>query len=260
MKLIYQNESLSAKSLYAAKEFKLFDIRIDNLTIDAAVTNIIAPRRSAQAKTVCFVNVNSFNLAHHDASLKHAINAADYVFADGSGARIAAQRKGYRLLDNVNGTDLLPKLCERAIQENKSIYLLGAKPEVAEKAANKLVQQYPGLRIAGSHHGYFDKNNCSDVINKINQSQADILLVAFGSPIQENFLQTHKASLSVNTVVAVGGLFDFYSGNISRAPLWMRELGLEWIWRLIQEPKAKFNRYVIGNPIFLYRCFFKNLI
>ena len=260
MELIKQNENPSTKSLDAAKEFKLFDIRIDNLTLADAVTKIIAPRCTSQAKTVCFVNVNSFNLAHHDASLKDSINATDYVFADGSGARIAAQRKGYRLLDNVNGTDLLPKLCERAILENKRIYLLGAKPQVAAKAASKLIQQYPGLRVAGSHHGYFDQNNCSDVINKINESNADILLVAFGSPIQENFLQNHKTKLAVDTVVAVGGLFDFYSGNISRAPLWMRELGLEWIWRLIQEPKAKFNRYVIGNPIFLYRCFFQNLI
>lgn len=248
----------SALELEEPAEFKLFDIRIDNATLDNAVSEIIQPKLTQEAKTVCFVNVNSFNLAHGSESLRKAINAADFVYADGSGARIAAKKKGVRLVDNVNGTDMLPKLCERAVREGKRIFLLGAKPGVAAKTAANLQAEYPGLQISGTHHGYFDQANCDDIIEQINQVESDIVLAAFGSPIQEHFLQAQKAKLKVDTIVAVGGLFDFFSGDIARAPMWMRELGIEWVWRLIQEPKAKFHRYVIGNPIFLFRCYFQH--
>lgn len=253
-----------AKMIYGAAteeesdQFSLFGIGINNVTMDHAVSLLLASKDDKAAKTACFVNVNSFNLAHQNALLKSAINDADYVFADGSGTRIAAQRRGHRLLDNVNGTDLLPKLCERAQEEGKRIFLLGAKPGVADRAAINLVNRFPGLQVSGVHHGYFDQHNCQELIQKINTSNTDILLVAFGSPVQETFLQTYRTELQVNTAVAVGGLFDFFSGNISRAPIWMRELGLEWVWRLMKEPKAKFHRYVIGNPVFLFRCFFNN--
>ena len=93
------------------------------------------------------------------------------------------------------------------------------------------------------------------IVEAINAAQADVLLVALGSPIQEDWVMANRLRLKVGTAIAVGGLFDFLSGNIPRAPLWMRELGLEWVFRLIQEPRVKFTRYVIGNPLFLWRAF-----
>lgn len=249
--LLYGNQAHKAD-----EECQLFNLRINNVSLDKAVSLITSEQTNHLTKTACFVNVNSFNLSYNDPSLADAINDADYVFADGSGVRVAAQRKGYRLIDNVNGTDMLPLLCDQAVQKNKRIFLLGAKPGVAQQAANKLIEAHEGLQVSGVEHGFFDHQNCLEIIEKINNSHTDILLVAFGSPMQEAFLKNYRFQLQVNTAVAVGGLFDFYSGQIPRAPLWMRELGLEWVWRLIQEPKAKFHRYVIGNPLFLYRCFF----
>ena len=136
---------------------------------------------------------------------------------------------------------------------------MGAKPGIAKKAAEKLIKEHKGLNIVGTEHGYTHLNNES-LIKQINDSGCDLLLVAMGSPIQEKWLIDNKCKLKCKTALAVGGLFDFYSGSISRSPLWLRELGMEWIWRLIQEPRIKFTRYVIGTPLFLYRTFFLNLV
>lgn len=236
--------------------FKIFGIRIDNLTMKEAVEWTL--KRSKETKIAFFVNVNSVNIATNNADFKKALTKADHIFADGSGVRIAARHAGFNLKDNVNGTDLLPHLCRQSVHKHASIYLLGAEPGVANDAAKKLRETYPGLKIAGTHHGYFDKNNSKDVIARINHSQADILLVAFGSPIQEQWLIENRDQLHCSTALAVGGLFDFFSGKIPRSPLWLREMGLEWVWRLMQEPKKKFNRYVIGNPVFLFRTYFSN--
>jgi N-acetylglucosaminyldiphosphoundecaprenol N-acetyl-beta-D-mannosaminyltransferase len=238
--------------------FRIFGIRIDNVSLDNAVTKILTPSSSLCTQTACFVNVNSINLASDNNALISTINNFDFAFADGSGVRIAAQMQGDQLLANVNGTDMLPVLCDRARSNNQSLYLLGSEHDVAGLAAANLQRKYPGLRIAGTHHGYFDEQDSQEVICKINAANTDILLVALGSPIQESWLQENKSRLKVNTAVAVGGLFDFYSGRISRAPVWMRELGMEWVWRLMKEPKNKFHRYVIGNPIFIFRCFFQS--
>jgi len=258
VRMLFVSLFFSIKNLKPENTFNLFGIKLDNTSLEGAVAKILAPGHSHIAKTVCFVNVNSFNLAHHNGSLCRAINASDYVFADGAGVRMAAQKKGIRLLGNVNGTDLLPELCRQTLFKGQRVYLLGSEPGVAAQTAKNLERLHPGLRISGTYHGYFSKDDTASVIQKINQSKTDILLVALGSPHQECWLQTHKSELQVNTAVAVGGLFDFYSGRISRAPIWLRELGLEWVWRLIKEPRNKFYRYVIGNPIFIFRVFFSD--
>jgi N-acetylglucosaminyldiphosphoundecaprenol N-acetyl-beta-D-mannosaminyltransferase len=250
---LYENDQLDSP-----QGFDLFGIHINNLTMTMAVKRLLESKPSAETNVTFFANVNSFNLAHKNTQLKSVLNQADQVYADGSGVRLAAKKLGYRLKDNVNGTDLLPVLCEQLIATGKSVFLLGASEGVAQTTANKLKETYVGLTVSGTHHGFFDRNDSDSVIALINESKADVLLVALGSPHQELWLHHHKHKLGVNSAAAVGGLFDFYSGRIPRAPLWLREIGMEWVWRLIQEPKSKFNRYVIGNPIFMMRTFFYN--
>jgi len=202
-----------------------------------------------------FINVNSINICLSQPGFYRTLQQADTLLPDGSGMRLAAKSAGYLLKDNTNGTDMLPHLCQRAIEQTKSIYFLGSKPGVAEKAAKKLQEQFPKLVIAGTQHGFIEPDKFNEQIVKINQSGCSILLVAMGSPFQEQWLLAHKNKLHCETALAVGGLFDFYSGEIARAPLWLRELGLEWVWRLWQEPITKFKRYVIGNPLFLFRIY-----
>jgi N-acetylglucosaminyldiphosphoundecaprenol N-acetyl-beta-D-mannosaminyltransferase len=202
-----------------------------------------------------FINVNSINISLSTPGFQNTLQQADMLLADGSGMRLAAKSAGFLLKDNTNGTDMLPHLCKRCVEQSKSVYFLGSKPGVAEKAASNLTKLFPGLKISGTQHGYINPDQYQDQIQKVNDSGADILLVAMGSPFQEEWLLQHRDQLTCNTALAVGGLFDFYSGDIARAPLFIRELGLEWIWRLSQEPINKFSRYIIGNPLFLFRIY-----
>ncbi len=245
-----------------SKQISLFGIEINNLTMTQAVDALLSPvlfngngngNGNDRTRTACFVNVNSFNLARKNPALHRAINQADIVLADGSGVRLAAQRKGTALAENVNGTDLLPHLCCQAVQKSLCVFLLGGQNGVADEAATKLRALFPGLKIVGTQHGYFSPSESQGVVEQINATNADIVLVALGSPNQEAWLEANKHCLNARVGIAVGGLFDFFSGRIPRAPLWLRELGMEWVWRLMQEPKAKFKRYVLGNPAFLYR-------
>ena len=239
--------------------FSIFGIDIDNLSMSDSVQNIFASierKAASSTKTACFVNANSLNQAYSSPELTEIINRHDYVFPDGSGVRLAANTIGVTVKENVNGTDMLPILCGEAVKHNRSIFLLGASKGIAAKTASNLKKRFPGLRIAGTHHGFINEAESVKVIDKINRSQADILLVGMGTPIQENWVQTYAPRLQTSIAIAVGGLFDFYSGRIPRAPMFFRQNGIEWIWRLLQEPKAKFHRYVIGNPLFLLRIAF----
>jgi len=248
----------SARKLNSPRKFRLFGLSINNTTMSKAVAWTCKKNTTMGAKLGFFVNVNSVNLSFDDKSFLQTINAAERVFADGSGVRLGARHIGVALKDNINGTDLLPRLCEQAQKQSLSIFLLGAEPGLAKKSAQKLQSQYPNLKISGCHHGYFEKEGpqSDDVVNLINKSNTDILLTGFGSPVQEHWLSQNKDKLDVRTAMAVGGLFDFFSGSVARAPLWMREIGMEWVWRLLQQPTNKWRRYVLGNPWFLYRLWF----
>jgi N-acetylglucosaminyldiphosphoundecaprenol N-acetyl-beta-D-mannosaminyltransferase len=247
--------SRSQKDPLSTDKLPLFGLDINNSTIEEAADWATLSTQTNKPKIAFYINAHSINLAIKTPSFLNKLQQADTLFADGSGMRIAAKTAGFELKGNNNGTDMLPHICANCVKNNKSLFLLGAKPGIAVQAAKNLNEQYPDLNIAGVQHGYTSTENAPALIDEINNSGCDILLVAFGSPIQESWLLTHRSSLKCQTALAVGGLFDFYSGHIARAPMWLRELGFEWLWRLMQEPKTKFTRYVIGNPLFLFRIY-----
>jgi len=234
-------------------QFSILGVKIDNLTMTQSIGKVVNPHLARKSKAGYFVNAHSLNQSMGNAELCNTLNSADYVFADGSGVRIAARKNGVEVKGNVNGTDMLPLLCEEASAKGRSIYFLGSAPGIALDAAKNLKARFPRLNIAGCHHGFIDADNEKNVINAINASNADILLVGMGTPVQEIWIDKNRHLLDVSFSLAVGGLFDFYSGKIPRAPLFIRKAGFEWVWRLLQEPKEKFRRYVIGNPLFLLR-------
>jgi exopolysaccharide biosynthesis WecB/TagA/CpsF family protein len=242
--------------LREAARINLFGVVIHNDTLADAL-NWFSQSAGNGCRTAFFINVNSLNIAYKSPEFRAVLNTADKLFADGSGVRLGAMRSGNRLRANINGTDLLPHLCEQCVASSRSIFLLGAEPGVVDIAAAKLKKQHSGLQIAGVHHGYFDISQSAKMIERINQSGATFLLVGFGSPLQENWVLKNAAALRCDYVLAVGGLFDFVAGKFSRAPLWLRAIGMEWIWRLLQDPATKFSRYVLGNPLFIYRLLFK---
>ncbi len=257
--------------LKKSKFLTLFGLKINNTSMNETVDWITTPIRESNIQDCnktqgyntrlgFFVNVNSVNLSISNNQFFQQLSKANALFVDGSGMRLAAKKAGFHLKGNNNGTDMLPHLCKRCTENNQSLYLFGALPGIADKAASKLMTQFPGLNIAGTAHGYNKDNNDEAIIAKINNSGCDVLLVAMGSPLQEQWLLKYRDQLKCKTALAVGGLFDFYSGSISRSPMWLREMGMEWVWRLIQEPRNKFKRYVIGTPLFLYRTFFLGLV
>jgi N-acetylglucosaminyldiphosphoundecaprenol N-acetyl-beta-D-mannosaminyltransferase len=206
-----------------------------------------------QKALLVFVNPACLNIAYTNTIYLGILQAADRVLPDGIGINIGCRMLNESLLANINGTDLFPRLCERAAKGGYSLFLLGGLPGIAELTAQAMQQRYPDLIIAGVHDGYFTSEQESQVIETINNSGAAILLVGFGVPKQELWLAGYREQLQPTVCLGIGGLFDYYSGRIPRAPVWVREIGLEWTWRLIQEPGRMWKRYIIGNPLFLYR-------
>lgn len=235
----------------------LFSITFLNIWIKEALDLIESLLKGSSPTPIYIVNADCLNKIFSDKEYLDILHQADYIFADGSGIKLGCKIMGNTVVDNVNGTDLFPLLCERASQRHFTLYLLGAKPGLAAKTQQNMVNRYPGLKIVGTHHGYFKHNSEEEqaVIKAINDSLADILLVAFGVPAQEKWIHTNRHKLSPKVLIGVGGLFDFYSGHIPRAPLWLRKIGLEWIYRFYQEPRRRFKRYFLGNPLFIYRVY-----
>lgn len=234
-------------------DLAMLGLRLANTTLADAVHRILTLSHERQ-RQVAFLNPHCFNLSVRNNDYKKALHNADILFPDGIGIQLATKLTGDVLKDNVNGTDLLPLLCKDAQEKGMTIGLLGGKPGVAAKTRENLLAQFPHLRIPFAEHGYFEKDSAEEqqVMERINECAPDVLLVAMGVPTQEIWIGKNIQKLDVGVAIGVGGLFDFYSGTIARAPVWIREIGLEWMWRVAMEPQRMFLRYFIGNPLFLY--------
>lgn len=230
---------------------RLFGLDLVNGSLSGAANAIVAMAAARAPITIQFINAHCINTLNRDAGYRAALDAADYLLPDGSGMAIAARLADEPMGENLNGTDLFPELCRRAAQRGQSIFLLGGKPGIAAAAAATMVGANPGLRIAGTRDGYWSAAEEDRVIAEINASGAAILMVGLGVPLQEKWIARVRSRLTARVVMGVGGLFDYYSGAIPRAPLAIRKLGCEWAWRLVQEPRRLFMRYVVGNPVFL---------
>jgi N-acetylglucosaminyldiphosphoundecaprenol N-acetyl-beta-D-mannosaminyltransferase len=209
--------------------------------------------RDGRSRAVFIVNAHTLNLAWEDPVYRAVLNGADVVFADGSGARLAARLRGVRLRDNLVGTDLVPFLADATQARGYGYYLLGGAPGTAARAAAWFAEQFPGVRIAGHHHGYVDPRQSDALVASISAAGADVLLVGMGNPIQERWIADHLPALHVPVCLGVGGLFDHWAGRLHRAPRWVRALGMEWVQLLLQQPH-KWRRYLLGNPKFVARA------
>ncbi|MDF1801675.1 WecB/TagA/CpsF family glycosyltransferase [Thalassovita sp.] len=206
------------------------------------------------ARQVYFLNAHCANLRATDRAYADALARADYVLPDGIGIELAARMTGQQLTENLNGTDFTPALMHEAARRGLSVFLMGGTPGTAERAANALCRDIPGLRIAGTMNGFNDAGNEAAAVARINDSGADILLVAMGVPRQELWIDRNAAQLAPRLTLGVGALFDFLAGNVSRAPVMVRKMRCEWIWRLAQEPRRLAKRYLLGNGVFMARA------
>ncbi|MCO1577763.1 WecB/TagA/CpsF family glycosyltransferase [Crossiella sp. SN42] len=208
---------------------------------------------SPEPGLLAYANAHSLNLAARHAAYRRVLHDAALVLNDGSGLAIAAKLQGKSFPDNLNGTDLTPEILRLAAERDAPVYFLGGEPGIAETAARNLTARIPGLRVAGTRHGFFTSAEEPEVIAAIKASGARMLVVAMGNPRQELWLDRHLAGTGARLGVAVGAFLDFAAGKVSRAPGWMRKAGIEWLYRLALEPRRLFTRYVLGNPLFLAR-------
>ncbi|MEY4760557.1 MAG: hypothetical protein RLZZ200_413 [Pseudomonadota bacterium] len=229
------------------------NIRLTNLAMEDALDAIDAALAARVRTKIAFVNADCVNICARNPSYARDLEGMDWVFIDGIGMKIAGRMLNQPVRDNVNGTDLFPRLCAEMAARQRRLFLLGASPGVAARAAEWARHHHPGLVIAGAEHGFHPESETPALLDRIRASQADVLLVAMGAPLQESWLARHGDECGTPVCIGVGGLFDYYSGDIPRAPLWMRRTGLEWVFRLLQEPARLWRRYVIGNAVFLLR-------
>ena len=207
---------------------------------------------SDRCNCIFFINAHCFNIAQKNPQYRKALNQGNLILNDGVGIKIASFILNIPLKENMNGTDFIPKLLEFSQQQKQGVFLLGGKPGIAEKAQSKIQKNMPNLKFNGTHHGYFTESEANEIVNQINQSKATVLILGMGVPKQEIWLYIHSKKLQhIKIAVAGGAILDFLSGNFRRAPRWVRKIGLEWFFRFSQEPKRLFNRYFIGNIIFL---------
>jgi N-acetylglucosaminyldiphosphoundecaprenol N-acetyl-beta-D-mannosaminyltransferase len=206
---------------------------------------------------ILHVNAHCLNLTFKYPWLRQFLNRATIVFCDGFGVILGARILGSHIPERITYADWMWQLAQYAEQQGFSLFFLGARQSVAEKAATCLVEKYPGLRIAGVHNGHFDKTpggpENTTVIQKINEARCNILIVGFGMPLQEKWLMENWKYIDANIALTGGAVFDYISGELRRSPQWMTNHGLEWLGRLIIEPSRLWKRYLLGNPVFLWR-------
>ena len=230
---------------------KLLNINIDLFDDEKEVLALLSKDiDSGRSIELFFLNAHCFNLAQKDREYFDILNSCDYLLNDGIGIKIASKIEKLVLKKNLNGTDFIPEIAEMASKKGYKIFLLGAKDGIAEEAAVKLKEKFEGLQIAGVHSGYgLDES----VLEMINNSKPDILIAGMGVPMQEKWIRENKSKLgSVKLFVGGGAILDFLSQRIRRAPLLMRKIGLEWLFRLCLEPGRLWRRYLVGNFLFFY--------
>ena len=230
-------------------------LKFDSMTMDEALSRAEALLRGEKAAYVVTPNAEIAYEALHDGQLREMLNGADLMLPDGAGVVLASKLLRTPVKQKVAGVDFAAGLLGVLERNGQGLYLLGGKPGIGELAAQKMLEAHPQLRIAGIADGYFRDE--APVIEKINASGADALFVCLGAPKQERFMVQHQQELHVHLMAGLGGSLDSFAGTVQRAPAWMIRLNLEWLYRLIREPK-RFRR-MLRLPKYLWAVMLKRI-
>ncbi len=233
------------------KRIEVLGCPMDVATEDDTV-NVIAERVEQKCFTQhVVVNVAKVVNMGKDAALDASVRSCDIINIDGMGVVLGARILGHDVPMRVAGVDLFHSLLKMSAERGYPVFLLGAEDEIVTEARHRVEKLYPDLIVAGHHHGYFWDDEGA-VVNKIKESGARLLFVAITSPKKENFINQWRDQLGVDFVMGVGGTFDVVAGKVKRAPKWMQNCGLEWFYRVLQEPGRMWKRYLVTNSLFLW--------
>ena len=233
------------------QKIRILNAHFDPLTLPQTIDAVFNLLKIEQRGWLCTVNVAILIMMRTDGRLQSFVDRAALVVADGQPLIWCAPLFGQSLPERVTGVDLVDALCERAACNDKRVYLLGATGETVAKAAQRLRERHANLQIEYAD-GYFTTDDAQARADLINASRTDILFVGMGVPRQENFLEEQWERLGVGMAIGVGGSFDVLAGLRMRAPTWVQNIGMEWLFRLLQEPRRLFKRYLITNSRFVW--------
>ncbi len=234
------------------KEEKLFDIKINCFDYGTLEESMSFAIQNGQNINIFYVNFFSVNIAKNDSTFRHIINSTDIIFPDGTGIWLGSKivTKNY-FNKRFNLTDNGFKLLNYFSQNNLSVFLFGGNSEILEQAKIKIHSNEPNLSISGSLNGYTN-NSDNEIVNIINLSNPDVLMVGLGTPKQEEWIYNNRSKLRSKIIISVGDLIRLYSGQKKRGPKIIRNLGFEWVIRLITAPQSYYRRYLLGIPKFIF--------
>ncbi|MGD9581126.1 MAG: WecB/TagA/CpsF family glycosyltransferase [Vampirovibrionia bacterium] len=234
------------------ERINFFGALIDPLTMNETLNKVSEIIETKTITQHVVVNVAKLVFMQKDENLKNIVNSCDLINADGAGIVFGAKLLGVNIPERVAGIDLMENIVKMSSEKGYSIYFLGAQEEIITKVISKYKAIYPNLKVAGYRNGYYTEQEELTIAENIRDSKADVLFVAISSPKKEIFLNKYLNIMNVPFVMGVGGSFDVVAGKVSRSPVFMQKLGLEWFYRLIQEPRRMWKRYLVTNSIFLY--------
>ena len=238
----------------------LLNAEYTNVTSGQLLEHIMEDAQAGRKAMAVFLNVDVVMKIEKDPYLKEIVHEAEYVLADGMPLIWFSALLGTPLKEKISGCDFVPLLCERAAREGKKIFLLGGAEGIAQRAAERLTERFPRLRVVGTYAPPFGFEKDQEELEKINgmllKARPDILIVCLGCPKQEKFIYENRMRYDVPISVCAGATVDFLAGNVKRCPVWMSRCGLEWFYRFLQEPRRLFRRYFIDDMQIL-RLLFK---
>ena len=234
------------------ERIKILDTYVDNLSMKETVEYVDTFIREKKPLHLVGVNADKINELQENERLKDIVNGCDIINADGVSVIWASRFLKMPLKERVAGIDLMCELMKLAERRLYSVYFLGAKQEIVEKAVKSSRKMFPRIQIAGYRNGYFSKAEWHAVAQKVKECNPDIVFIGISSPLKEYLVEYMQKEEKMNCVfMGVGGSFDVISGEIPRAPKWMQNMGFEWFFRFLQEPKRLGKRYFFGNIKFI---------
>jgi N-acetylglucosaminyldiphosphoundecaprenol N-acetyl-beta-D-mannosaminyltransferase len=239
---------------------QLFGIPIHALTTEQVLNCVDEAIRQRGRLLLGVVNAAKIVNMHRDEILGRSVLTADMILADGMAVVWAGRVLRRRLPERVAGIDLMESILARGARQGYRVFCLGATQEILDETVARMQQRYPGIVVAGRHHGYFQPEDEPRLVEQIRASRADVLFAAMSSPKKEQFLARWADDMGVPVLHGVGGAFDVMAGKVKRAPILWQRLGLEWLYRVVQEPRRMWRRYLVTNALFcwlLAREFFR---
>jgi N-acetylglucosaminyldiphosphoundecaprenol N-acetyl-beta-D-mannosaminyltransferase len=231
----------------------ILGIDIHCISQEGILDSILRWNSESKKRNIYYVNAHCLNIASENKEYCDVLHHADLVYPDGASIVWGSSILGGCKIKKLSLIHWIDQLFDFIVRNNLRIYIIAGKPGLISKAVNNILEIHPKMNITGFNNGYLTKESQKKIFNEINRTSPDILFVGMGSPNQEIWINKNRERISAKTCWAVGALFDYIAGEERIVPGWVNDLGFEWLWRLYMDPKGKWKRYLIGNPVFIYR-------